>query len=192
MVQKAPMNINKRRDVTRPGGSPGPPSGAGPGRRARQRAPGGRVCHGARPGSARINYVAPLPSASHGPTTYGKTRWGRVRSHLGGGESRGSRRTRPGWQKLALGTWNITSLWGKEPELVREVARYQLDLVGLTSMHSLSSGTVLLDRGWTLFFFGVAEGVRRRASVGILTNPWLSAVVLEFTPVDEGLWGGKL
>ena len=41
------------------------------------------------------------------------------------------------------------------------------------------------DRGWTLFFFGVAEGVRRWAGVGILTNPQLSAAVLEFTPVDE-------
>uniref|UniRef100_A0A8C5FFM2 Endonuclease/exonuclease/phosphatase domain-containing protein n=1 Tax=Gadus morhua TaxID=8049 RepID=A0A8C5FFM2_GADMO len=114
-----------------------------------------------------------------------ETRWGRVRSHMGGSEGQGSRRTRPGRQKLALGTWNVTSLRGKEPELVREVERYQLDLVGLTSMHSLSSGTVLLDRGWTLFFSGVAEGVRRRAGVGILINRRLSAAVLEFTPVDE-------
>ena len=63
--------------------------------------------------------------------------------------------------------------------------RYQLDLVGLTSTHSLSSGTVLLDKGWTLFFSGVAEGVRRRVGVVILINPRLSAAVLEFTPVDE-------
>lgn len=104
---------------------------------------------------------------------------------MGGSEGQGSRRTRPGRQKLALGTWNVTSLWGKEPELVREVERYQLDLVGLTSTHSLSSGTVLLDKGWTLFFSGVAKGVRRRAGVGILINPRLSAAVLDFTPVDE-------
>ena len=46
---------------------------------------------------------------------------------------------------------------------------------------------------------GVARGVRRRAVVGILINPRLSAAVLEFTPVDErvapyayGWWGGKL
>uniref|UniRef100_A0A8C5CRJ5 Reverse transcriptase domain-containing protein n=1 Tax=Gadus morhua TaxID=8049 RepID=A0A8C5CRJ5_GADMO len=185
MVQQTPMKNEKRGDVTRPGGSPGPPSGARPRRRARWRAPGGRVCHGARSGTARTNYVAPPLSSSHGPTTCGTTRWGRVRSHMGGSEGQGSRRTRPGRQKLALGTWNVTSLWGKEPELVREVERYQLDLVGLTSTHSLSSGTVLLDKGWTLFFSGVAEGVRRRAGVGILINPRLSAAVLEFTPVDE-------
>ena len=53
---------------------------------------------------------------------------------------------------LGLGTWNVTLLWGKEPELVTEVERYQLKryLVGLSSMHSLSSGTVLLDRGTEL------------------------------------------
>ena len=32
---------------------------------------------------------------------------------------------------LAMGTWNVTLLRGKEPELVREVERYQLEIVGL-------------------------------------------------------------
>ena len=40
---------------------------------------------------------------------------------------------------LAMGTWNVTSLGGKEPELVREVEQYRLEIVGLTSMHSLDS-----------------------------------------------------
>ncbi|XP_034049376.1 uncharacterized protein LOC117530597 [Thalassophryne amazonica] len=61
------------------------------------------------------------------------------------------------WQMLALGAWNITSLWGKELELVREVECYQLDLVGLASTHSLGSGTILFDKGWTLFFSEVAQ-----------------------------------
>lgn len=108
-----------------------------------------------------------------------------MRCHTGGSEGYGPRRTRSGQQRLALGTWNITSLWGKAPELVREVERYQLDLVWLTSTHSLGSRTVLLDRGWTLFFSGVAQGVRRQAGVGILTSHRLNATTLEFTPVDE-------
>ena len=67
---------------------------------------------------------------------------------------------------------------------MREVEHYRLDLVGFTSTHSNGSGSKLLDRGWTLFFSGVAKGVRRQAGVGILTSAWLSAAVLEFTPVD--------
>ncbi|KAI3362719.1 hypothetical protein L3Q82_001784 [Scortum barcoo] len=44
------------------------------------------------------------------------------------------------------------ALGGKEPELVWEVERYQLEIVGLTSMHSLGSGIQLLERGWTLHY----------------------------------------
>ncbi|KAK3506799.1 hypothetical protein QTP70_028368, partial [Hemibagrus guttatus] len=74
---------------------------------------------------------------------------------------------------------------GKEPKLVREVERYWLEIVGLASMHSLGSGTQLLERGWSLFFSGVPHGERRRAGVGLLIAPQLSCHVLEFSPVNE-------
>ncbi|TWW61317.1 hypothetical protein D4764_05G0014070 [Takifugu flavidus] len=57
------------------------------------------------------------------------------------------------------GTWNVTSLVGKEPELVREVEKFRLDIVGLTSTHGKGSGTSLLERGWTLYHSGVADGL---------------------------------
>ena len=122
---------------------------------------------------------------SRGPTTCRAIQQGRVHCHQGGSESRRRQLTGPGQHRLSLGTWNVTKLAGKEPELVREVERYQLDLVGLTSTHSVGSGTELLDRGWTLSFSGVAQGVRRQAGVAFLTSPRLSAATLEFTPVDE-------
>ncbi|KAK3548671.1 hypothetical protein QTP70_016417, partial [Hemibagrus guttatus] len=74
---------------------------------------------------------------------------------------------------------------GKEPELVREVEQYRLEIVGLASTHSLGSETQLLERGWTLFFSGVPHGERRRAGVGLLIAPQLSRHVLEFSPVNE-------
>ena len=70
---------------------------------------------------------------------------------------------------------------------MREVERYRLDIVGLTSTHNLGSGTQLLERGWTLHFSGVARGERRRAGVGLLIAPQLSRHVLEFTPVNESV-----
>ncbi|KAJ0022324.1 hypothetical protein NQD34_009814 [Periophthalmus magnuspinnatus] len=103
---------------------------------------------------------------------------GRVRRDPGGSRRRGPRRPDLRTWRLALGTWNVTSLGGKEPELVREVERYRLDIVGLTSTHSLGSGTQLLERGWTLHFSGVARGERRRAGVGLLIAPQLSRCVL--------------
>ena len=109
--------------MTLPGGSPGSTSGARPRRRTRKRVPGGQACHGAWPGTAwRSNVATTITiSLSRGLTTHRKNRWGRVRCQTGGSESRGSRRTRPRQQRLALGIWNVTSLGGKEPELVREV-----------------------------------------------------------------------
>ncbi len=104
---------------------------------------------------------------------------------LGGGQRPGPRRPDLWSWKLTLGTWNITSLGGKEPELVREVERYQLEIVRLTSTHSLGSGTQLLEKGWTLFYSGVAHGERRRAGVGLLIAAQLSCHVLEFSPVNE-------
>ncbi|KAK3506549.1 hypothetical protein QTP70_009030 [Hemibagrus guttatus] len=163
--------------------SPGPHPGARPGVGARRRAPGGRVfACGTRPGTARRNDVGP---PSRRPTTHRKEHKGPVQCVLGSGHGRGPRRPKPWTKNLAFGTWNVTSLGGKEPELVREVERYRLEIVGLASTHSLGSGTQLLERGWTLFFSGVSHGERHRAGVGLLIAPQLSRHVLEFSPVNE-------
>ena len=67
---------------------------------------------------------------------------------------------------MALGMWNLL-VW---------VDRYQLDIVGLTSNHSVSSGT-----------FPTLElhRVRGTGHVWILTSPLLAAVQLEIVLVDE-------
>ncbi|TWW62565.1 hypothetical protein D4764_04G0012120 [Takifugu flavidus] len=105
--------------------------------------------------------------------------------HLG--RRQGPWRSDPRLHKLALGTWNVTSLVGKEPELVCEVEKFRLDIVGLTSTHNKGSGTSLLERGWTLYHSGVADGERQRAGVAILVAPRLSAGILEFTPGMRGM-----
>ncbi|GAA6070471.1 uncharacterized protein LOC115409932, partial [Tachysurus ichikawai] len=151
---------------------PGPHPGARPGVGARMRAPGGRV----------LPHVGPI---SRGPTTFRRNRKGPVHCGLDGSRRQRPRRPNPRTWNLALGTWNVTSLGGKEPELVREVERYRLEIVGLASMHSLGSGTQLIERSWTLYYSGVARGERRRSGVGLLIAPQLSHHVLEFTPVNE-------
>ncbi|KAI3369552.1 hypothetical protein L3Q82_007760 [Scortum barcoo] len=123
-----------------------------------RRAPGGR----AQPEMADVG-----PPSSR-LTTRRKVHEGPVQCGLGSSRGRGPRRPNPWNKTLAIGTWNVTSLGGKEPELVREVERYRLEIVGLTSTHGLGSGTQLLERGWTLHYSGVAQGERRRAGVGLL------------------------
>ncbi|KAI3351281.1 hypothetical protein L3Q82_005616 [Scortum barcoo] len=99
---------------------------------------------------------------------------------------RGPRRPNPWTKTLGNRDMECHLAGGKEPELVREVERYRLEMSGLTSTHSLGSGTQLLERGWTLHYWSwVAQGERRRAGVGLLIAPQLSRHVLEFTPVNE-------
>ena len=124
--------------------SGGPPPGARPGGGAQGRAPGGRAyTHGARPGTARNDDVGP---PSRRLTTSRRGQRGRVQCELGGGRRWGPWRSDPRLQKLALGTWNVTSLVGKEPELMREVEKFRLDIVGLTSTHSVGSGDWLWNQ----------------------------------------------
>ncbi len=78
----------------------------------------------------------------------------------GGRQERGPKHADPWHCRLALGMWNITSLAGKEPELVLEVEQYQLDVAGLNFTPSSDSGTKLLKRGWTFSFSGNAQGER--------------------------------
>lgn len=61
-------------------------------------------------------------------------------------------------QKLAVGTWNVTSSVDKESELKCKFKRYQLDIVCLIATKSMGSRTNLLERGWTLFHSRVAHG----------------------------------
>ncbi|KAI3354597.1 hypothetical protein L3Q82_019098 [Scortum barcoo] len=140
------------------------------------------------PGRAQTEIKADVSPPSSRLTTRRKVHEGPVQMQCGLGSSRGGgpRRPNPWTKTLAIGTWNVTSLGGKEPELMREVERYRLEIVvGLTSTHSLGSGTQLLERGWTLHYSGVAQGEQRRAGVGLLIAPQLSRHVLEFTPVNE-------
>ena len=94
---------------------------------------------------------------------------------LGGSQRQGPWWSNPGLQKLALGTWNFTSLTSKELELVREVEKFRLDIVGLTSMEPVYS------RGWTIFHSGVGNSKRRWAGVAILVALRLSTCRLALT-----------
>lgn len=84
---------------------------------------------------------------------------------------------------------NVTMLRGKESELhVWEVEHYRLYLGGLTSMHSVRTGTKLLDWGLTLFFAETAQGVSWQAGLGVLTSPQFGiAASLSLSWVDERL-----
>ncbi|KAI3362068.1 hypothetical protein L3Q82_012205 [Scortum barcoo] len=112
-------------------------------------------------------------------TTRRKVHEGPVQCGLGSSRGRGPRRPNPWNKTLAIGTLNVTSLGGKEPELVREVERYRLEIVGLTSTHSLGSGTQLLETCHVLEFTPVNERV---ASLRLRVGDRSLAVVCAYGP----------
>lgn len=65
--------------------------------------------------------------------------------------------------------------------LMHGVEQYQVDIVGLSSIHNLSSGTKFIERGWTISYSGVFQGERGLAVIKSKVNafvlPWLFLVV---------------
>ena len=137
------MNKITTRECTSPRMvSLGPHPGVRPGVGAHRWAPvAGAFGHGTRLGAAQASYVGPPSSRL---TTSRRVQKGPVQCDLGVSPGRGPRKPNSRMMTLAIGTWNVTSLGGKEPELVQEVERYRLEIFGLTTTHSLGSGSQLM------------------------------------------------
>ncbi|KAI3364195.1 hypothetical protein L3Q82_011012 [Scortum barcoo] len=75
--------------------------------------------HGSRAQPEMATWAVGPPSSRL--TTRRKVHEGPVQCGLGSSRGGGPRRPNPWTKTLAIGTWNVTSLGGKEPELVREV-----------------------------------------------------------------------
>ena len=108
-----------------------------------------------------------------------------VARHLNGKFDGKFYRNREREQNQHIGTWNVISLTGKEPELVNEAIRYPLDIVGVSSTKRKRNGTLVLNKRWQLFYSGVDPALHAQAGVRILTNPRLAVRVVEWRPISE-------
>ena len=88
----------------------------------------------------------------------------------------------PNCWDLAIGNWNVSSLTGKEQELVCEAQQYRLD-VGISSTKRQGSETVELNGGWKLFYSGVDAAMFAQASVGLLVSPNIAECVVDWVPL---------
>ena len=145
---------------TSPGrGIPGHVPRARPGDGA-MRASGGRLNFktrrptGINPKKLRVITSKERTDASNGLANYPSSIEG-VARRLNGKFDGSFYRNREREQKLHIGTWNATSLTGKEPELVDEAIRYLLDIVGVSSTKRKGNGTLVLNKRWQLFYSGV-------------------------------------
>ena len=96
------------------------------------------------------------------------------------------KRTRvgPNCQDVAIGNWNLSSLTGKEQELVCEAQQYRLDIVEISSTKRRGSGTVELKGGWKNFYCGVDAAMSAQAGVGLLVSPNMAECVVDWVPLE--------
>ena len=156
-------------------GIPGHVSGARPGDGA-MRASGGRLNFktrrptGINPKKLRVITSKELTDASDGLANYSSRIEG-VARRLIGKFDRKFYRNRERKQKLHIGTWNVTSLTGKEPELVDEAIRYRLYIGGVSSTKRKGNVTLVLNKRWQLFYSGVDPALHAQAEVGDTHKP---------------------
>ena len=96
-------------------------------------------------------------------------------------------RVGPNCRDLAIGNWNVSSLTGKEQELVCEAQQYRLDIMGISSTKHRASGTAELNGGWKIFYSGLDAAMPAQAGVGLLVSPNMAECVVDWVPQ-----GGKV
>ena len=67
-----------------------------------------------------------------------------------------------------FGTWNVRGLSGKEHELVEEINKYKIDILGITETKTKEQGIGMTIGNYTFIHSGVSKEERARAGVGII------------------------
>ena len=87
-------------------------------------------------------------------------------------------------QDLAVGNYNVSSLTGKEQELVCEAQQYRLDIVGISSTKRQGSGIVELNGGWKIFYSSVDAAMSAQAGIDLLVSPNIAECVVDWVPLE--------
>ena len=100
-----------------------------------------------------------------------------------GAAHRRSTEVGPNCRDLAIGNCNVSSLTGKEQELVCESQQYRIDIVRISSTKRRGSGTVKLNGGWKIFYSGVDAATFAQTGVGLLVSPNIAESVVDWVPL---------
>jgi exonuclease III len=79
---------------------------------------------------------------------------------------------------MRFGTWNIKSLNGKEVEIVREIEKYRLELLGLSEVKKKGSGEKCLEKDFILRYSGVPATNEAKEGVGVIVSDELDKRVI--------------
>ena len=74
-----------------------------------------------------------------------------------------------------IGTWNVRSVKNKENEVIREMKRYNIDVLGLSETKARGNGMKAVD-GASYVYSGVTEGRAKRGVAIIVAERWADCV----------------
>ena len=86
-----------------------------------------------------------------------------------------------------FGTWNVRSLTGKEMELIEEMKKYKLNVLGVSEGKMRGNGMKTVD-GMTCVYSGVQQG-RAKAGVAIYMVEELAMCIKEWKCINERMHG---
>ena len=87
------------------------------------------------------------------------------------------------WEQLRFGAWNIRTMRGRERELVEEMKKYRLEMLGVSETKARGNGEKAIG-DVSCVFSGVQAG-RARAGVAVLLFDRLGRCLKEWKCVNE-------
>jgi exonuclease III len=90
-----------------------------------------------------------------------------------------------GKRKMKIGTWNVRSIAGKEIELVGEIKKLNVKILGMTETKKKGQGIEKLQDRYVLYYSGVPKTQREKAGVGCIIHENLAELITGWNSVSE-------
>ncbi|MBJ4962429.1 hypothetical protein JGF25_23625, partial [Salmonella enterica subsp. enterica serovar Mbandaka] len=92
------------------------------------------------------------------------------------------------YEEIRISTTNVRGIWGKEPELAKEMQKFRLNIVGISETKQRLSGGSVVSDGYHMNYAGVKKG-HVHAGVAIAYDKTMADGLIKWEPVNERiLW----
>ena len=106
----------------------------------------------------------------------------------------------PSWKLMSpktptrIGTWNVQTMYqvGKCDQIVAEMSRYKLEILGISEARWTGSGKVRLASGATVLFSGPPEDSPHEKGVALILSKDAARALMEWEPVSDRIITARL